>query len=70
MPKQPGLDRRPRDGDGEIRRKNGNTLIRTLRREYGPDFAPGYRSDMQLGTLLKKAGADSLSDYLKAYRKK
>jgi hypothetical protein len=64
------LDRRPRDGDGEIRRKNGNTLIRTLRREYGPDFAPGYRSDMQLGTLLKKAGADSLSDYLKAYRKK
>lgn len=70
MPKQPGLDGRHRDSDGEIRRKNDNTLIRTLRREYGPDFAPGYRSDMQLGTLLRKSGAGSLSDYIKTYRKK
>lgn len=61
---QPGLDDRHRDNDGEIRRKNSNTLIGTLRDTYGPDFAAGYRSDMQLGTLLDREGCDSLTDYL------
>ena len=66
--KQPGLDRRRRDQDGEIRRKNSNTLVRTLREEYGPDFAKGYRSDAQLGTVLRKEDADSLHELLKRGR--
>ena len=36
-----GLDDRCRDQDGEIRRKRGDTLVGTLRKTYGPDFAPG-----------------------------
>lgn len=60
-----GLDRRCRDEDGSIRRKRGDTLVGTLRREYGPDFAEGVRSDMRLKTLLDQAGASSLSEYLR-----
>jgi hypothetical protein len=63
--KQPGLDGRHRDFDGEIRHKRSDTLVRTLRREYGSEFAKGYRSDAQLGTVLKKEGASSLHEFLK-----
>lgn len=63
--KQPGLDGRHRDNDGEIRHKRRDTLVRTLRDEYGPDFAKGYRSDAQLGTVLDKEGAASLHQLLK-----
>jgi hypothetical protein len=65
MPKQPGLDGRHRDSDGEIRRKNGNTQIGTLRNTYGPDFAAGYRRDMKLENLLDRTGSSSLSDHRK-----
>lgn len=63
--KQPGLDGRHRDVDGEIRRKNGNTRVDTLRETYGDNFAAGARGDMHLSTLLERSGASSLSDYLK-----
>jgi hypothetical protein len=63
--KQPGLDHRHRDQDGEISRKHGNTRVDTLRETYGPDFAPGSRGDKHLSTLLEEAGVDSLSQYLK-----
>jgi hypothetical protein len=66
--KQPGLDKRHRDKGGEISRKKSNTLVRTLRREYGEDFAKGYRADTKLGTVLKKEKADSLHDLLKRRR--
>jgi len=46
-----GLDDRCRDNDGRIRQKRSDTLVGTLRDEYGPDFAPGFRSDAQLGTV-------------------
>ena len=36
--KQPGLDQRHRDQNGEISRKHGNTLVGTLRRTHGSDF--------------------------------
>jgi hypothetical protein len=65
MTKQPGLDERHRDANGEIRRKNGNTRVDTLRETYGEHFAKDFRGDMKLETLLDRAGADSLSDYLK-----
>jgi hypothetical protein len=60
-----GLDGRCRDLDGEIRQKRGDTLVRTLRETYGPDFAPGVRSDTRLDTLRKRAGGASLSKLLK-----
>jgi len=59
------LDSRCQDQDGEIRRKRGDTLVRTLREIYGDDFATGYRSDTKLETLLEREGADSLSQLLK-----
>jgi hypothetical protein len=60
-----GLDDRCRDLDGEIRHKRGDTLVGTLRKTYGPDFAPGFRSDTRLDTLRKRVGAESLSKLLK-----
>lgn len=60
-----GLDGRMRDGDGEIRKKRNDTLVRTLRDEYGPRFAEGYRSDTKLKTVLKDAGVNTLDQYRK-----
>jgi hypothetical protein len=65
MTKETGLDHRYRDLNGEIRQKNGNTRIDTLRKTYGEDFAQGHRGDMKLDTLLDNSGARSLSEYLK-----
>lgn len=61
----PGLDDRCRDQDGEIRQKRGDTLVGTLRKSYGPDFAPGVRSDMRLDTLRERMGGASLSKIVK-----
>jgi hypothetical protein len=63
-----GLDGRCRDADGEIRRKRSGTLVGTLRREYGDDFASHFRCDTKLGRVLKETNSDSLSDYLKHRR--
>ena len=65
MAKQPGLDSRHRDLNGEIRQKNGNTRIDTLRKTYGDDFAKGQRGNMRLDTLLDNSDTRSLSEYLK-----
>ncbi len=62
---QPGLDGRHRNQDGTIRAKRRDTLIGTLRDEYGPDFASGMRSDAKLGTFLDRKGYDSLDDALR-----
>jgi len=69
MARQPGLDDRYRDEDGQTRAKNGNTLIGTLRETYGEEFAAGHRSDMKLETLLEQTGCSSLSEYLRTRRK-
>jgi hypothetical protein len=50
----------------EIRHKNGNTRVDTLRSTYGDTFAEGVRGDMHLNTLLDKSGAKSLRDFLKS----
>jgi hypothetical protein len=60
-----GLDDRCRDQDGEIRRKNGNTRVDTLRDTYGPGFVPGIRGDAKLSTVLQRTGARSLSELSK-----
>ena len=63
-----GLDNRCRDENGEIRRKRSDTLVSTLRKEYGDDFAEGFRSDATLGTVLQETDSTSLSDFLKHTR--
>ncbi len=60
-----GLDHRGRDETGQIHKKRSDTLVSTLRKEYGDHFAKGHRGDMKLGALLKKTGAESLSELLK-----
>ena len=60
-----GLDHRGRDESGQIHKKRSDTMVKTLRKEYGEHFAKGYRGDMKLGALLKKTGATSLSELLK-----
>ncbi|MGA3037447.1 MAG: hypothetical protein ABSE64_08150 [Vulcanimicrobiaceae bacterium] len=69
MPKQPGLDARHRDHDGDIHIKRGDTLVRTLRKTYGDDFLPGFRSDAKLDTVLQRTGARSLTALIKRHRK-
>jgi hypothetical protein len=63
-----GLDGRCRDADGEIRHKRSDTLVRTLRKECGDNFADDFRSDATLGTVLRETASSSLSDYLKHRR--
>jgi hypothetical protein len=55
------IDARHRDKNGEISRKHGNTLIRTLRRTYGPGFAAGCRDDEMLSDVLQKLDETSLN---------
>jgi hypothetical protein len=62
---KPGLDDRCRDLSGEIRQKRGDTLVGTLRKTYGAEFAPGVRSDMRLDTLRDRMDGASLSKILK-----
>ncbi len=60
----PGMrGHRPRNEDGTLRRKRGDTEVGTIEQQYGRDF--GVRSDMHLDTLLRREGAKSLSDLLK-----
>ena len=56
-----GLDHRGRDQNppkaGQIREKRGDTLVGTLRQEYGDDFLSNYRSDTKLSTVREKENA-------------
>ncbi len=55
--KEPGLDDRHRDKDGEISGKHGNTLVKTLRKIYGHGFAIGFADTDKLSDVLQKAPA-------------
>jgi len=59
--KESGLDHRHRDKNGAISRKHGNTLVRTLRKIYGQNFAPGCGDEERLTDVLHKFHADSLT---------
>lgn len=69
MAKQPGLDGRHRDANGQTRAKNGNTRVDTLRQIYGDSFGENIRGDAKLSTLRDREGAQSLSGYLKQKQK-
>jgi hypothetical protein len=60
-----GLDGRERDKSGKIREKRGDTLIATLRKEYGTHFARGYSPRATLFSVRKKTGK-SLSELVRA----
>jgi hypothetical protein len=47
---------RTRRRPGQIREKRADTLVRTLREEYGPQFARGYRMDTTLGRVRDDTG--------------
>jgi hypothetical protein len=59
------LDTRHRDKNGEISRKHGDTIIRTLRMTYGPGFAEGCRDDEKLSGVLHKLDETSLSHLIR-----
>ena len=63
-----GLDGRQRDKGGEIRRKRSDTMVKTLRAEYGDGFLPGYRPNATLGAVLKKEKVASLHELLRRKR--
>ncbi len=65
-----GLDDRMRDRSGEIRKKRSDTLVSTLREEYGHDFAKGYPPTAKLGAVLKKEGVETLDQLLRKGRTK
>lgn len=55
MMKEPGLDGRHRDGDGEIQQKRGDTLNKNLPKPI-PQFSPNARLD----TMRKETGKTSV----------
>jgi hypothetical protein len=58
---QPGLDGCYREKNGQIAKKHGNTLISTLRRTYGTDFAAASRGDAKLIDVLHELDERSLT---------
>jgi hypothetical protein len=52
---------RHRDKSGEISRKHGNTLIRTLRKTYGENFAGSCSNKKKLRDVLHKLDEQSLT---------
>lgn len=64
---QPGLDDRHRDQNGEISRKHGNTLVRTLRKIYGQGFAPGFADSSRLSDVLRTLDEPSLRQLVRDY---
>lgn len=63
-----GTTNRMQGSDGEIRRKRSDTLVRTLRREYGDHFATGFRGDAKLEDVLRREKVHSLTEYLRVTR--
>ncbi len=59
--KEPGLDGRHRDKNGQISRKHGNTLVGTLRKIYEPGFAGNFNDSDKVNNVLHKLDAASLS---------
>lgn len=66
--KQPGLDQRHRDQNGEISRKHGNTRVATLRKTHGADFAPGFQGTDTLSHVLQELDEPSLSKLIRDHQ--
>jgi hypothetical protein len=55
------LDERHRDRTGEIAQKHGNTFVSTLRKIYGPTFAPNCGDSEKLFEALRTLDEPSLT---------
>ncbi|MBR0776592.1 hypothetical protein JQ543_23405 [Bradyrhizobium diazoefficiens] len=55
------VEDRYRDKNGEISKKYGNTLIRTLRKIYGNTFAAGHPETAKLDEVLQHLNETSLN---------
>jgi hypothetical protein len=64
--KEPGLDDRHRDRDGEIQQKRGDTLNKNLPEGAIPEFSLNARLD----TMRKATGKTSIKDVRKAAKKR
>ncbi len=62
--KQPGLDKRHRDKDGEIQQKRSDTLNKNLSKPI-----PEFGSDVTLGEMRAKTGKVSEADVRRAAAK-
>jgi hypothetical protein len=62
--KQPGLDGRHRDADGEIRQKRGDTLNKNL-----PKPVPEFPANTRLDTMRERTGKVSEDAVRRAARK-
>ena len=60
-----GIDDRHRDKSGEISRKHGNTLVRTLRKIYGQTFAAGQPETAKLSDVLRDLNDTSLNQLVR-----
>lgn len=58
---------RHREKCGEIGQKHANTLIRTLRKTYGTDFAKDCADEDKLGDVLAKLDKRSLNRLVRDY---
>lgn len=63
--KEPGLDGRHRDENGQIHLKRGDTLNKNLPKPI-PEFSPNARLD----TMRKETGKTSVSDVRDAAKKR
>ena len=59
--KQPGLDGRHRDKNGQISQKHGNTKVKTLRKIYCASFAPNQEPNAKLKDVLDQLDEPSLT---------
>jgi hypothetical protein len=64
------IDDRHRDKNGEISKKHGNTLIRTLRKIYGNTFAAGHPETAKLAEVLHHLNETSLSQLVHDQKKR
>jgi hypothetical protein len=63
--KEPGLDGRHRDKNGQIQQKRSDTLNKNL-----PQPIPGYGPNVTLGKIRKDTGKTSEKDILDVVKKK
>ncbi|NKA72365.1 hypothetical protein GO285_01266 [Ralstonia solanacearum] len=63
--KQPGLDGRHRDKDGQIEQKHGNTMNKNL-----PRPIPGFGPQTTLKTMRDRTGKTSEKDIRNAAKRK
>jgi hypothetical protein len=59
---------RHRDKNGELSRKHGNTLVGTLRKHYGSDFAFRCAESERLSDCLHKVDEPSLSKLVRDHQ--